>query len=390
MATGHSSWLVKQMGSLCGECQLLQKVIEKSPPVCRPILQGVDASLRGISQVVFANNPISGLLMLIGLFLADVFVGLATIFTSAIAFLVAAYSGQEKALVQNGLTQFNAVLIGTVLISLWPAITGGVLTPRVWLIAAGGAAATVILDRAVAGFLAGVQASHFTPGGGRTQIGVPGFTLPFNLVGWAVWSVLLRTESMEEVQPATASSHEEEIVWSQLLLGSVHGMGQVFGVLSLPCSILCYIGVAIFSPVIALAQFLGSFLACFAALWIGATSYSEVYMGVWSYSALLTAGALVFFTQPSLRSLPVHLFAVLVTVVLHSALSPVLATFNLPVFTLPFVLTSWMFLLFPAGNDTVSRTLETVTPEQRVFRARKSLPNIIKENQLVVAEQGKA
>ena len=138
-------------------------------------------------------------------------------------------------------------------------------------------------------------------------------------------------------------------------------------------------------------------------------------MGVWSYSALLTAGATVFFTQPSLRlpswldspfekclpprSLPVHLFAVLVTVVLHSALSPILATFHLPVFTLPFVLTSWVFLLFPTGNDTVTRTLETLTPEQRIFRARKLSKQltssrdgatITKENLMSVAEQGEA
>merc|ERR550532_1800311 len=182
-AGSNSNQLEHQMGGLCGECQLLRKVIEKSPPGCRPVLQGVDAALRGIPQVVFANNPISGLLMLIGLFLADVFVGLVAIYTSAIAVLVAAYSGQEKPLVQNGLTQFNAVLVGTVLISLWPALTGGSLTLRVWLMAVGGAAATVILDRVVAGFLAGVRASHFTqPGGVRTQIGVPGFTFPFNLV----------------------------------------------------------------------------------------------------------------------------------------------------------------------------------------------------------------
>ena len=98
---------------------------------------------------------------------------------------------------------------------------------------------------------------------------MPGFTFPFNLVGWAVWSVLLRTESLvsqflfsgwindwnlfqlwflkpnskfvqnlswmckklflqEEVESATAVvSHEEDIVWTQLLLGSVYGMGQV-------------------------------------------------------------------------------------------------------------------------------------------------------------------
>ena len=139
----------------------------------------------------------------------------------------------------------------------------------------------------------------------------------------------------EEVESATAVvSHEEDIVWTQLLLGSVYGMGQVgvfrfslgfkkihtcqvFGVFSLPCSILCYIGVAIFSPTIAIAQFVGSLLACFVALGVryssgqqnltknssqvGVSSFSEVYIGVWSYSALLTAGAMVFFTQPSLR-----------------------------------------------------------------------------------------
>ena len=34
---------------------------------------------------------------------------------------------------------------------------------------------------------------------------------------------------------------------------------------------------------------------------VGVSSYTEVYIGVWSYSALLTAGATVFFTQPSPR-----------------------------------------------------------------------------------------
>ena len=31
------------------------------------------------------------------------------------------------------------------------------------------------------------------------------------------------------MQPATVASQEEEIVWTQLLLGSVHAMGQVGG-----------------------------------------------------------------------------------------------------------------------------------------------------------------
>ena len=36
-----------------------------------------------------------------------------------------------------------------------------------------------------------------------------------------------KKKNQEEVQPATAVLQEEEIVWSQLLLGSVHAMGQV-------------------------------------------------------------------------------------------------------------------------------------------------------------------
>ena len=99
------------------------------------------------------------------------------------------------------------------------------------------------------------------------------------------------------------------------------------------------------------------------------------------------------------RSLPLHLFAVLFTVVLHSSLSPILLTFHLPVFTLPFVITSWFFLLFSTGNDAVIRSLQPFTPEQRIMRARKSSEAImklaseatnIKENQPDVAEQGEA
>ena len=61
---------------------------------------------------------------------------------------------------QNGLTQFNAVLVGTVVVSLWPVVGGGQLTPRVWGLVVVGAAVSVIVDRATAGFLSGVKASH--------------------------------------------------------------------------------------------------------------------------------------------------------------------------------------------------------------------------------------
>ena len=196
---------------------------------------------------------------------------------------------------------------------------------------------------------------------------------------------------------------------------------------SLPCSILCYIGVAIFSPLLAVAQLLGSLLACFAALGVRSclwekTKFSPrsglppslkctLVFGLTHLCSLpeqlssshnLPSGFLRYFKvidHLPPRSLPLHLFAVLFTVVLHSSLSPILLTFHLPVFTLPFVITSWFFLLFSTGNDAVIRSLQPFTPEQRIMRARKSSEAImklaseatnIKENQPGVAEQGEA
>ena len=55
---------------------------------------------------------------------------------------------------------------------------------------------------------------------------MPGFTLPFNIVGWIVWAVLLRADMPvkdEEVENLIV----EEINWTQLFLGSVVAMSQV-------------------------------------------------------------------------------------------------------------------------------------------------------------------
>ena len=56
--------------------------------------------------------------MLVGLFLADVFVGLVAVYTSAVAVLVAAYSGQDKALVQVMLRLMTLPMLMLMLISM--------------------------------------------------------------------------------------------------------------------------------------------------------------------------------------------------------------------------------------------------------------------------------
>merc|ERR1711971_757467 len=137
-------------------------------------------------------------------------------------------------------------------------------------------------------------------------------------------------------------------------------MSQVYGVYTIRGSLLMYLGIAIFSP----------------------SAYSGIYIGVWSYSALLTAGATVYFTQPSLRSLPLHILAIGSTVAVHACVAPILQQFRLPAFTIPFVVTSWAFLLFSTGNGVVVRSANPLTPEQRIMAMREksqmALAHIVK------------
>ena len=57
-------------------------------------------------------------------------------------------------------------------------------------------------------------------------IQVPGFTLPFNIVGWVVWAVLLRAD-MPVKEDEVESLIAEDINWTELFLGSVVAMSQV-------------------------------------------------------------------------------------------------------------------------------------------------------------------
>jgi len=346
--------------SWAGACPLASRLVSSSHPWIRPLLAAMDAAHRGLAQVVFANNPISGILVVLGLTAASPAAGLAGIACSLAALLVAAYCRLPADTVQSGLTQFNGVLVGTVVLSLWP----GELTARVWAAVLLGAALTVVVHRAVGGFLAGVKAPHHTGTQEVVEVGVPGFTLPFNLVGWVVWGVLLRTEVLEVVEQEVVE--EEGVDWARVCLGSVYSMGQVYGVHSLACSAIIYLAVTIYSPTIALAQWLGALIGSLLATLLGAP-YSSIYMGVWGYSPLLTAGAMVLFTKPTLRSLPLHLLAVTFTVLVHSFLSPILLTFHLPTFTIPFVLATWAFLLLSTGEGVVEREVTPVTPEHTLL-----------------------
>ena len=67
---------------------------------------------RGIGQVMFQNNALSGLFMLIGIFLNSWQMGILAVCGNMISTLTAYFSGYKHNDIKNGLYGFNGTLVG--------------------------------------------------------------------------------------------------------------------------------------------------------------------------------------------------------------------------------------------------------------------------------------
>ena len=74
-----------------------------------------DTLLRCVGQMMLQNNPITGLLFLVGIFLNSYEYGLTALLGLLVATLAAYLVGADRTLIGNGLFGFNGVLTGITL-----------------------------------------------------------------------------------------------------------------------------------------------------------------------------------------------------------------------------------------------------------------------------------
>src|ERR671914_827347 len=77
-----------------------------------PAVGVVDTLLRGVGQVMFQNNPVTGLLFLVGIFVNSFKLGGAGLLGLAASTLAAYLLGADRTLIRNGLFGFNGILVG--------------------------------------------------------------------------------------------------------------------------------------------------------------------------------------------------------------------------------------------------------------------------------------
>ena len=121
---------------------------------------------RGIGQVMFQNNALSGLLILIGIFLNSWQMGILAICGNIISTLTAYFSGYKHDDIKNGLYGFNGTLVG-IAVGVFLQLSVGSLTMLT-----------------IASALSTWIAYFFS----RQRL-LPGFTAPFILAVWGMLGV---------------------------------------------------------------------------------------------------------------------------------------------------------------------------------------------------------
>lgn len=326
----------------------------------RPVLDFLDYTVRGVGQVVFMNNPVSGGLILVGLWVAGAWLGLAATIGVLAATATAVLLGLDRDALRAGLFGFNGTLVGAALATF--LAPSPVVAIHVVLVAAASTVVTVALTRIL-----------------LPTVGIPALTLPFNLVtltfllaAFGLASADL-APSIAPALPAPDAAVDTGVDFVGLVGGLLLGVGQAFLADTVVAALLILAGIAVCSRIAAGFALLGSAAGLGTALLVGGDGAAS-HAGLWGYNAVLTAMAVggVFYVL-TWRSALLAVAAAVAASITFVAVGAALAPLGLPALTLPFCLVTFASLLLAESSsrlEPVSPT-QVTTPEEHRAKSGK-------------------
>ncbi|XP_058412549.1 urea transporter 2 [Diceros bicornis minor] len=306
-----------------------------------PVFQFLDWVLRGTSQVMFVNNPLSGILIVLGLFIQNPWWAISGCLGTVVSTLTALILSQDKSAIAAGLHGYNGVLVGLLM-----AVFSDKGDYYWWLLL------PVIIMSMSCPILSSALGTIFS------KWDLPVLTLPFNI---AVTLYLAATGHYNLFFPTTILqpvSSMPNITWSKvqvpLLLRAIPvGIGQVYGCDNPWTGGIFLVALLISSPLICLHAAVGSTIGMLAALTI-ATPFDSIYSGLCGFNSTLACVAIggmfyVITWQTHLLAIACALFAAY----LGATLANMLSVFGLPPCTWPFCLSALTFLLLTTNNSAI-------------------------------------
>ena len=361
---------------IMGTMQDLNNNLEK-----RFLLDFINASLRGIGQVGFANNPISGLLILLAILLQSPWTALMVAIAVAVSTGTAFFMSLDRPSIRNGIFGLNGTLVGLALgtFSAWGNGSGNWL----WVMAAIVCAALSTLLMDYLGLLMAVR------------LGLPSMGVPFHIVTYSFLIIALYIPQpfFQLGPPPPFPNPAESLNGMGIVSAVITGVGQIFFTGNFISVGLIIIALALCSPMGALVGSLGSAIGLLVALLVG-IDLNVVYAGLFGYNSALTAISIGgIFYAPNLRSITFACGGALTAAVLQWLLTLAMAPLGLPVLAISFHLGTYacIFIVRRSISSLVPVAPYSIaSPEEHRFRyltAREVIS--VFRKQLQGAMQGK-
>lgn len=361
---------------LLGVAAGLNDLVQKS---ASPVVEFLDSCLRGVGQVFFCNNPVTGLLFLAALAVDSWYSLVSCLIGVVSGTAVAVGFGFDPRTVRAGLMGYNPTLAAMGLAYF----------------CFGSAANPFPLPQLVVGmaFAAGL-AAIFTASVGSIcggHLGIPTFTFPFHAATWG-WMLMSQLSAYFSVNgsivspsllamPSTVPTmHAVEYSAVDCIRAVFASVSQVFFLNNPYSGAVCVVAIAVCSPIMGAASVFGAAIGVLVAVALGMPA-GQIYAGLWGYNPVLTAIALggMFFVPLGLRWAMFVLYGVVATAVLHGTVVAFLSPAGMPALTFPFTLVCWLFCLLGGSfaHDEivfVEPALATVPEDhRRRFRLTRSV-----------------
>ncbi|XP_041666941.1 urea transporter 1-like isoform X4 [Cheilinus undulatus] len=335
------SFFFRAVGLFTGDMKVCREWVKRQVF----LIQLLDWIFRGVAQVMFVNNPLSGLLITIGLFLQNPWWALNGLLGTLISTGSALLLGQNREAISAGLYGYNGTLVGMLM-----AVFSAKGSWYWWL----------LLPNMFMSMLCPVVSSALSSVASKWDL--PIFTLPFNIL---VCQHIAATGANHPFFPEVdfQSNHLQQLPndsiqslnISQLLLSVPVGVGQVYGCGSPWTGGLILLALLLSSPTICFHAMLGSVAGTLSALALAAPN-EEIYSGLWGYNSALSCIAIggVFYAL----TWQTHLLAVICGIFcahMMAALSKLMSMLALPACTWPFCLSTLIFLLISSEIPAICR-----------------------------------
>ncbi|CAG5922677.1 unnamed protein product [Menidia menidia] len=296
------------------------------------LLQLLDWVLRGAAQVMFVNNPLSGLIIFAGLILQNYWWALNGFVGTLFATISALILQQNRGAIAAGLYGYNGILVGLLM-----AVFSNAGNWYWWL----------LLPNIFMSMMCPIVSSALASINSRWDL--PVFTLPFNIL---VCLHMVATGHYNHHFPQVLIQPRSElpnITWAEIDVAKLFmsvpvGIGQVYGCDNPWTGGIFIISLFISSPITCAHAVLGSAVGMVSGLALSAP-FGDIYFGLWGYNCVLACIAIggMFYAL----TWQVHLLAI------TCAIANIMSTFGLPACTWPFCLSALTFLLLTTGTKRI-------------------------------------